>query len=138
MDFTSMKVSASALTAQKKRMEVISANLANINTTRTLKGGPYRRQGVVFSTAPVRDFEDQLKAARGVEVTEIVEDERPPKLVYDPSHPDADERGFVAMPNINLMKEMADMMLTTRSYEANATAISAAKSMFLKALEIGR
>ncbi len=138
MDFTSFRVSASALTAQKTRMDIISANLANINTTRTAKGGPYKRQEVVFKAEPIDDFKGHLNRAMGVKVVKIAEDRRPPRLVFDPSHPDADERGYVAMPDINLMKEMVDMILATKSYEANATAINAAKSMFQKALEIGR
>jgi len=138
MDFTTFNISASALVAQKARMDVISANLANVNTTRTDKGGPYRRQEVVFKAASVGGFEEQMGRSMGVEVVDIVEDRSPPKIVYDPAHPDADEKGNVAMPNINLMKEMVDMTMTTRSYEANTTAISAAKSMYLKALEIGR
>ncbi len=138
MDFTSFKISASALTAQKTRMDTVSANLANMNTTRTAGGGPYKRQDVVFKAKAVNRFEGQLKSAMGVEVAKIKEDTGPPRLVHDPSHPDADENGNVAMPNINLMQEMVDMMLATRSFEANANAISAAKTMFLKALDIGR
>ena len=138
MDFTSFKISASALSANKTRMDVVSSNLANINTTRTAEGGPYKRQDVVFKSESVSTFEGQLEAAMGVEVAKIEEDTGPPRLVYDPSHPDADEKGNVAMPNINLMQEMVDMMLATRSFEANANAISASKAMFLKALDIGR
>ncbi len=138
MDFTSFKISASAMTAQKTRMDTVSANLANMNTTRTAGGGPYKRQDVVFKAEPVNSFEGQLKSAMGVEVAKIKEDTGPPRLVHDPSHPDADENGNVAMPNINLMQEMVDMMLATRSFEANANAISAAKTMFMKALDIGR
>lgn len=138
MDFTSFKISASALSANKIRMDVVSANLANINTTRTAAGGPYKRQDVVFKSESVSSFEGQLKSAMGVEVAKIEEDSGPPRLVHDPSHPDADENGNVAMPNINLMQEMVDMMLATRSFEANANAISASKTMFLKALDIGR
>ena len=138
MDFTSFKISASALSANKTRMDVVSANLANINTTRTAAGGPYRRQDVVFKSESVSGFEGQLKSAMGVEVAKIEEDSGPPRLVHNPSHPDADENGNVAMPNINLMQEMVDMMLATRSFEANANAISASKAMFLKALDIGR
>lgn len=138
MDFTSLKVSASALTANKTRMDTISANLANINTTRTEEGGPYKRQEVIFKATPVGGFKGHLEKAMGVEVSEIKKDGRPPKLVYDPSHPDSNEQGYVAMPNVNLMKEMVNMMLATRSFEANTTALSSSKSMFMKALEIGR
>ncbi len=138
MDFTSFNISASALTAQKTRMDVISANLANMNTTRTSEGGPYRRQAVVFKSAPAGRFGKELAKAEGVEVAKIIRDTKPPKMVYDPSHPDADESGYVALPNINLMREMVDMMLATRSFEANTVAINSSKSMFMKALEIGR
>lgn len=138
MDFTSFKISASALTAQKTRMDIISANLANINTTKTEGGGPYKRQQVIFKPKEMESFDGKLKKAMGVEVTRIENDRSPDRLVYDPSHPDADESGIVAMPNINLMKEMVDMMLATRSFEANTTAVNSAKTMFLKALEIGR
>lgn len=138
MDFTSFKISASALSAQKTRMDTVAANLANINTTRTAEGGPYRRQDVVFKATPVDNFEGHMKSVMGVEVVKIEKDSNPPKLIHDPSHPDADEKGNVSLPNINLMQEMVDMMLATRSFEANANAISAAKTMFLKALDIGR
>jgi len=138
MDFTSFDISASALTSQKVRMDVIAANLANINTTRTREGGPYRRQEVIFKSSPKGRFDGHLNSAMGVDVVKIEEDKNPPKMVYDPSHPDADAKGFVAMPNISLMTEMVNMMLATRSYEANTTAISSAKSMYLRALDIGR
>lgn len=138
MDFTAFKISASAMTAQKTRMDTISSNLANINTTKTAEGGPYQRQQVVFRSKDMNSFDDNLTKALGVEVTRIEKDRSPAKLVYDPSHPDADETGTVAMPNINLMKEMVDMMLATRSFEANVTAVNSAKAMFMKALEIGK
>lgn len=143
--FSSMEISASGLTAQRLRMDVISNNIANVNTTRTEEGGPYRRQRVVFQERK-RDitFRDLLEGSylkqmgAGVRVVAIEEDPSPFKLVYDPSHPDADDNGYVRMPNVNIVTEMVDMISATRSYEANVTAINAAKSMINKALEIGR
>jgi len=143
--FSSMEISASGLTAQRLRMDVISNNIANVNTTRTEEGGPYRRQRVVFQERK-RDitFRDLLEGSylkqmgAGVRVVAIEEDPSPFKLVYDPSHPDADDNGYVRMPNVNIVTEMVDMISATRSYEANVTAINAAKSMINKALEIGK
>lgn len=142
MDFlTSLHVSGTGLTAQRTRMNVISGNLANAETTRTAKGGPYRRKVVVMEQEPVKDFDAALATqsdACGVRITEIVEDKTPFSQVYNPSHPDADDAGFVMMPNINLIVEMTNMMLARRNYEANVAAINAAKGMALKALELGR
>lgn len=139
--FTSMDISASALTAQRTRMNLISSNLANVNSTRTAEGGPYRRKDAVFTATPAAgSFGAALgKAdARRVEVSQIVEDQNPPRLQYDPNHPDADAAGYVAYPNVNVVQEMADMISASRSYEANVTAAQAAKSMALKTLDIGR
>ena len=139
-----LQISSSGLTAQRERMNVISSNLANANTTRTPQGGPYIRKDVVFASCPVRQsFQDVLSSrmARNfseVKVAGIVNDPRPFITKYDPQHPDADEKGYVIMPNISLIREMVNMMSATRSYEANVTAINATKSMALKALEIGR
>ncbi|MFV1950949.1 MAG: flagellar basal body rod protein FlgC [Nitrospinota bacterium] len=145
MDFMSaLKISASGLSAQRLRMNVISGNLANVNTTRTIEGGPYRRRDVVFAAAPVLStFRDTLNSeiadkSLGVKVVDIVKDKRDPRLVYDPNHPDANKLGYVALPNINVIEEMVNMLSATRSYEANVTAINASKSMALRALEIGR
>jgi len=140
--FNSLKISASALKAQQIRLNTISSNLANIETTRTPEGGPYRKREVVFQTAPT-SFENKLgqsmeKYAQGVEVSEIRPSDKPPRVVYDPSHPDADKDGNVALPNINLLEEIADMTSASRAYDANVTAIKSAKRMALKALEIGR
>jgi flagellar basal-body rod protein FlgC len=140
--FTSMQVSSSALSAQRTRLNVISSNLANVGTTRTPEGGPYRKQDVVFRAVP-GSFEGQLDqavrgAVRAVEVAEIRPNPTPFRTVYEPGHPDADESGMVALPNVDTMAEIVDMMSATRSYEANASAIQAAKRMALKALEIGR
>lgn len=138
----SMDISASALTAQRVRMDVIAENLANINTTRTAEGEPYRRRYVVMQQREYQTFAGMLDRAKaksngsGVRVTEIREDESPFKLDYDPDHPDANEEGYVQMPNVDLVVEMVDMMAATRSYEANITATNAIKSMALKALEI--
>jgi flagellar basal-body rod protein FlgC len=135
-------ISASGLQAQRQRMNVISSNLANMQSTRTAEGGPYRRKEVIFSGAPVQgpSFGGLLNQATNrlqtVQVSAIVEDGREPKQVYDPGHPDADPQGFVTMPNINLMEEMVNLMSATRSYEANVTVLDAAKNMALKALEI--
>jgi flagellar basal-body rod protein FlgC len=139
-----LHISSSGLSAQRIRMNIISSNLANINATRTPEGGPYRRRDVVFSASPLHaTFKDMLKnrMAQGlyeVKVVDIIKDARPPLLQYDPQHPDANEQGYVAKPNINLVEEMVNMMSATRSYEANVTAINATKGMALKALEIGK
>ena len=139
-----LHTSASGLSAQRLRMNLISSNLANVNTTRTEDGGPYRRKDAVFEAkASQPDFRQQLEkrldeANVGVEVTEIRDDERPPILKFDPNHPDADGEGFVALPNINVVEEMVNMISATRSYEANVTAIRATKEMASDALDIGR
>lgn len=142
--FSSMNVSSSALSAGRTRMNLISSNLANANSTRTEEGGPYKRKDAVFTATPVTNsFNRMLDGATGqhvrkVEVSQIVEDQNPPRLQYDPSHPDANPQGYVAMPNVNVVEEMADMIGATRAYEANVTAVQAAKSMAMKTLEIGR
>ena len=142
--FSSMRVSASGLDAQTKRMNTISSNIANAETTRTEEGGPYRRKDPMFAAETDREsfgeiLENRLdENVQGVQVQEIVEDQRPPRMVYNPSHPDANEEGYVAMPNINTVEEMANMISAQRSYEANITAMNAAKAMAQKALEIGR
>jgi flagellar basal-body rod protein FlgC len=142
--FSSMNVSSSALTAERTRMNLISSNLANANTTRTPEGGPYKRKDAVFSASPVQTrFNRALDSASGrevrqVEVMQVVEDQNPPRMQYDPSHPDANSQGYVALPNVNVVEEMADMINATRSYEANVTAVQAARSMALKTLEISK
>jgi flagellar basal-body rod protein FlgC len=142
--FDALHTSSSGLTAQRLRMNLISSNLANIHTTRTLKGGPYKRKDAIFEAKPVAEsFKDVLRSrgAKGVsevKVAEIIEDPAPPIMKYDPKHPDADEKGYVAMPNINLMEEMVNMITAARSYEANVAAVKASKSMALKALDIGK
>jgi len=140
----SLDISGSALTAQKLRMDVISSNIANANTTRTEEGGPYKKKMVVFGPATGQSsfsgVLDSLEQANlgGVEVSEIVEDANAVKAVYDPDHPDADADGYVMMPDIDTVEEMVDMMSATRSYEANVTVFNAVKLMATKALEIGR
>ena len=142
--FDALHISSSGLSAQRLRMNLISANLANINTTHTQAGGPYRRQDPVFAAqAPATSFREMLRSRqqellKEVAVVAIVEDQRPPLEKYDPTHPDANAKGYVAMPNINLMEEMVNMISATRSYEAGVTAIQSAKDMALKALEIGQ
>lgn len=140
--FNTFKVSASALKAHKIRLDTISSNIANVETTSTPEGGPYKKKSVYFQSKPL-SFSEQLDAStrnavQGVEVTRIIEDPDPPRQVYKPGHPDADENGYVAMPNVSVLKEMVDMMSATRSYQANVTTIKSAKRMALKALEIGR
>lgn len=142
--FNSINISSSGLTAERLRLDIISKNIANANTTRTANGMPYRRQTVVFKEANAKSFKDILsenmsdKVKGGVEVAEIVEDKSAFKKVYNPGHPDADKQGYVSLPNVNTVSEMVNMISATRAYEANVTAINAAKSMLNKALEIGR
>jgi flagellar basal-body rod protein FlgC len=162
--FTDLNISASGMRAQRIVQNTISSNLANVETTRTEKGGPYRRQFPVFSAdsnqRDVRIVNQDIKLAgvttqknhmeipplgfpkdkrffgNGVQVDEIREDTRPPRMVYDPSHPDADANGYVAMPNINVVEEMTNMITATRAYEANVTAFNASKGMYTQALQI--
>ncbi len=130
--FTAMDISASGMRAQRTRMNVISSNIANANTTRTAEGGPYRRRDVIFRE---NAFEKELFS---VEVEDIVEDSSQGNRIFDPGNPDADEDGYVRMPNVNIMEEMVNMVGATRSFEANTAAIKAQKDMALKALSIGR
>lgn len=141
--FRALNVSASGLHAHRSKMDVIAENLANTETTRTEAGGPYRRKMVVFAAKPLESFRtvlDRLQAdAGGVEVSEVVQALDEPRMVYNPAHPDADpESGLVAMPDINLLTEMADMVVARRSYDAGVTALSTTRGMMLKALEIGK
>jgi len=135
----SFEISSSGLYAQRKRMDVIAGNLANIETTRTDKGGPYRRKMVVMSTKPVKDFDQVLSSrVQGVEIDDIVEDDAPFMKVFNPGHPDADEQGYVLKPNVDLIVEITNMLVAKRNFEANVTAVKSTKQMALKALEIGR
>ncbi len=129
--FTAMDISASGMRAQRTRMNVISSNIANAHTTKSATGGPFQRRDVVFRE---NAFEDQLSS---VEVERVVSDPTPGRRVYDPSNPDADEKGFVTMPNVNLMEEMVNMIGAGQAFEANTTAVRAQKDMALKALAIG-
>lgn len=140
-----MNISASGMTAQRLRMDIISQNIANVNTTRDENGEAYKRQVVVFSEKQNISFDSILNNAKGVgtgngvKVTQIAEDtETTMNVVYDPSHPDADEEGYVTYPNVNTVTEMTDLIDATRSYEANVTAFNATKSMALKGLEVGK
>ncbi len=141
--FKAMNISSSGLAAQRVRMNVLSSNLANANTTRTPEGGPYKREDVVFSATNVSDFENLLDEDYGtelkkVQVVDIHKDTKAPRMVLDPSHPDANAEGYVAMPNIQTMTEMVNMIAATRAFEANTTALNSAKSMANTAIEIGR
>jgi flagellar basal-body rod protein FlgC len=141
---TGMRVSASGMSAQRMRMNTISSNIANINTTRTPEGGPYRRKDVVFEAIPdARSFGEVLlnkpqRDVARVQVTDVAIDQKAPLLKYEPDHPDANEDGYVAYPNINLMEEMANMIQATRAYEANVSAMNATKDMAMTSLELGR
>ncbi|MBL7195974.1 MAG: flagellar basal body rod protein FlgC [Pseudomonadota bacterium] len=136
----SLETSASGLYAQRKRMDIIASNLANIDTTRTEKGGPYRRKMVVMKSMPmVRDFQNILNMQiEGVRIEDIVEDKSDFKRVFNPSHPDADQDGYLLKPNVDLIVETTNMLMARRAFEANLAAIKATRQMAIKALEIGR
>lgn len=132
--FTSMQISATGLSAERLRMDTITSNMANASTTRSANGkGPYVRKVAVFQEAL-----DANKDMAGVKAVKIENDPSPLRKVYDPTHPDADSNGYVTMSNVNVLNEMADMMVATRSYEANVDTFNALKGMFSKALEIGK
>jgi flagellar basal-body rod protein FlgC len=139
-----MDVSASGLSAQRTRMNLIAMNLSHMHTSHTPEGGPYRRKIPIFAAEPMfSGFRSRLhdkldRELEDVEVTDVVFDRRDFKMVFDPSHPDADEFGYVLMPNINVIEEMTDMLSAKRSYEANVTAVTASQNMALKSLEILR
>ena len=136
----SLEISASGLYAQRKRMDVIAGNLANIETIRTATGEPYRRKMVMMSPKPLgQDFNEALQSRLvGVQIDEVVEDSSPFKKVYNPSHPDADDSGYLHKPNIDLIAETTNMMMARRAFEANLAAIKATRQMAVKALELGR
>lgn len=144
--FDSLDIGASALTAQRLRMDTISQNIANANTTRTENGSPYRRKVVLFEEkSPSAPFSDYLSESskgqfvgQGVRVSKIIEDSSPFKQVYDPGNPDANKDGYVQMPNVDIVTEMVNMISATRAYEANVTSINTSKSLALKALDIGK
>lgn len=139
----SLTISSTGLSAQRLRMNLISSNLANAQTTRTEKGGPYQRREAVFAAKPLNSAFNQLLASHldpklaQVQVVQVVEDPRPPILKFDPDHPDANDDGYVALPNIQVLEEMVNMMAASRSYEANVAAVKATKAMALRALDIG-
>jgi len=148
--FNTMNIAATGLTAQRLRMDTIAENIANVNTTRTADGGPYRRKTVVFQEIRDNDpFSIQFgnifgsggalpaPQGMGVRVTRVVEDDSPGLLTFDPSHPDADEAGYVRLPNINIVEEMVNMISASRSYEANITAMTNARHLTQRTLEIG-
>lgn len=140
---SSLNIPGSALTAERFRMDIVAQNIANINTTRTAEGGPYRRKQVVLQERGL-SFASTLSGAAyrikqgGVRVAEIVESDKPFTPVYDPAHPDADANGYVLMPNVNNAEEQIDFMAASRAYEANITSLNVVKAMAMKALEIGR
>jgi len=147
--FTSIDTSASGLTAQRLRMDVIAGNIANVDSTRTPEGGPFKRQLVVFASKsdvtfrkfpflPMKIKTKMDSPGDGVKVLEVMKDPAPPRLRYEPGHPDANEEGYVAYPNVDVVKEMVDMISASRAYEANVTSINAAKGMFSHALSIGK
>lgn len=139
-------VSASGMEAQRLRMNIIASNLANVETTRTAEGGPYRRKDIVFTSqngGEFNEFGSYLKTGldrynSGVKVAGIIEDARPLKVSYEPNHPDADKNGYVSFPNVNVIEEMVNMLSASRSYEANVTAFRATREMVGKALELGQ
>jgi flagellar basal-body rod protein FlgC len=145
-DFLSgFRISGSGMSAQRSRLNSISSNIANINTTQTPEGGPYRRKDIVFESVPdqasfsdVISVQDNKKDYDQVRVADVIYDRKAPLMKFEPNHPDANEDGYVAYPNINLMEEMTNMVQATRSYEANVQAIQHTKDMALSALEIGR
>lgn len=142
--FSSMNINATALTAERTRMDIISKNIANANTTRTKSGLPYKRQVAIFKEAEGNEsFSSILQNKRakdsgGVELVGVKEDNSQFKLKYDPGHPDADENGYVKMPNVDLITEMVDLISAQRSYEASATAVTTSKALLQKAIEIGK
>ena len=142
--FGAMDVSATGMTAQQLRMDTISENIANVNTTRGADGRPYRRKTVVFNEKSYPTFSESLSMAnkhnigKGVKVTRIVEDPSEGRLVYDPAHPDANEDGYVTLPNVNTVTEMTNMIDATRAFEANVTVMNSTKGMAMKALDSGQ
>ncbi|MBU5269076.1 flagellar basal body rod protein FlgC [Clostridium cochlearium] len=140
--FNNMRISASGLSAERLRIDTIASNIVNSRSTRGKNGQPYRRKVAIFQENLTKEINKQTgkreETLNGVKAIGIEEDQSEFRRVYEPSHPDADENGYVLMPNVNILNEMADMIAATRSYEANVDAINSSKSMFMKALEIGR
>ncbi|MCE5281805.1 MAG: flagellar basal body rod protein FlgC [Deltaproteobacteria bacterium] len=141
MDFsTTFKICGAGLSAARARLDVVTSNLANVNTTKTEDGGPYKKKSVSLASEPVEGkFNSVMSdALKSVKVDAVTEDANAVKMTYEPGHPDANADGFVAMPDINIMMEMANMITASRSYEANVTAFDATKNMALKTLELGK
>lgn len=136
--FAGMDISASGLSAERVRMNIISNNLANANSTHGPDGKPYTRKMVIFQEMLNEAVGNDLNRGEGVQVADIIESKNPYRKVFDPTHPDADESGIVSYPNVNPIEEMVDMITATRSYEANVAAFNASKMMVNKALELGR
>ena len=136
--FNAMEISASGLTAQRQRLNVIAENLANANVTRTPQGGPYLRKNVILETQPAENFASLLESPLKVAVADIVESQDGLIQEYDPTHPDANEEGVVTWPNVNPVTEMVSLVLASRAFDANVAAFRTGKTMALKALEIGR
>jgi flagellar basal-body rod protein FlgC len=145
--FKMFSISGNAMAAQRSRLSVITGNMANAETTRTPEGGPYRRRDVIFQAAPLKtefsdlmaeSFSDNPEEALSVQVMGIRQSNRPPRQIYDPSHPDANANGYVSLPDINVMEEMVDLLSAVRSYEANLTAFNATKSLVRRLLDLGR
>lgn len=138
--FTTFKIAGSGLSAQRKKMDVITSNIANASTTSTPEGGPYKRKVMSFAADPLeKGFDLNLKdAVNAVKVGQVLDEKEGFRKVFDPAHPDADKEGFVTLPNVNLMLEMTDLITASRAYEANATAFDAMKNMALKAMDIGK
>ncbi len=129
--FTALRVGAQGMTAQRTRLNTTASNIANVQTTRTEEGGPYKRQDPIFQTVGID------KGVDGVRVDQVIEDQAEPRLVYDPGHPDSNADGYVAMPNVNLVEEMVNMITAQRAYDANASTIDTVKKMAKSALAIG-
>jgi len=144
--FNAMDISTTGIIAQRYRMNVVAENLANIESTRTANGGPYRRKQVIMSAVDgnnqfldvLTGLQDAMYTLAGVRITDVVADPTPFKMVHRPGHPDADQNGYVTMPNVNAVLEMSDIMLASRAYEANITAFSTAKAMIAKAMELAK
>lgn len=142
--FQAMELNAQALSTQRRRLDLVSSNLANAQTTRTPEGGPYRRRDIALSTDVARGrfgevlHDELMEPTRTVQVEEVVADRAPPRMVFDPNHPDADPSGYVAMPNINAVEEMVDMVTIMRSYQANLNVFSSLREMTTRALSLGR
>jgi flagellar basal-body rod protein FlgC len=135
--FDSFNINSSGLSLERIKLDTISTNIANVNTTRTENGGPYRRKEVVFEESLKQQTSNNLMKSYGVKTTGILEDQEV-KRVYQPEHPDSDEYGYLELPNVNLSDEMINMMNTLRTYEANASAFESSKNMMKKALEISK